>query len=360
MEDRMIDDILVADAVVHGFNWTSQNYAIPEAAGIAQGAYQSHRAISRPETMLTADEFTRDWQAQDLEELLFLESGVDFLAYHGTPIFDFWRDGHSHTSKGLTLRERNPGRVIVYGACNPFEGESAVRELERLVSEDGITAIKMYAARYHAGRTYPQPVNDPEFGYPFIERALDLGVRVIAVHKALPFGPVRSKPFGMDDLPEACARYPEMNFEVVHAGFAFLEDTAFLASFPNVWLNLENSAAYLVHAPRRFAEMLGLFLSRGAGERIMFASGAPLFHPAALIAAIRNFQIPDDLVEDYGYPVLTDELTRMILGENFLRLHAIDPVALRAEIADDEWARRRNEELPVKPWSGVRSRLATG
>ena len=37
-----------------------------------------------------------------------------------------------------------------------------------------------------------------------------------------------------------------------------------------------------------------------------------------------EFELPQDLVEGYGYPQLTDQAKRKILGENLLRLHGMD------------------------------------
>jgi hypothetical protein len=37
-----------------------------------------------------------------------------------------------------------------------------------------------------------------------------------------------------------------------------------------------------------------------------------------------DFQIPEDLCTGYGYPQLTDQAKRKILGENLLRLHGLD------------------------------------
>lgn len=347
--------MFLADAVVHAFNWTQDNFAIPEARGIADTSVDYHRMLTRDDaSRLTRTEFLRNWQAEQVESALFLESRIDLIAYHGTPIFDFWMDGHSATSKGLELRERNPGRVLVYGACNPFDGEAAIRRLEDLVERDRVDGIKMYAARYANGKTYAQPLDDHEFGYPFIERAGELGVRVIAVHKALPFGPVRSEPFGVADISEPCASFPNMNFEVVHAGYAFLEQTAFLAGMPNVWFNLENTSALVISAPRRFAEVIGTLLASGAGDRIMFASGCALVHPAPLIEAFLEFEMPRDLVEGYGFPELTDDIKAKILGANLLRLHGLTADTVRAGVRGDRWERLRAETGCPEPWSDLR------
>jgi uncharacterized protein len=40
--------------------------------------------------------------------------------------------------------------------------------------------------------------------------------------------------------------------------------------------------------------------------------------------AFWNFELPPDLVEGYGYPQLTEQAKRKILGENLLRLQGMD------------------------------------
>jgi predicted TIM-barrel fold metal-dependent hydrolase len=42
--------------------------------------------------------------------------------------------------------------------------------------------------------------------------------------------------------------------------------------------------------------------------------------PRWQIEAFRRFQIPDELIDGYGYPQLTDEIKRKVLGENAERI----------------------------------------
>jgi predicted TIM-barrel fold metal-dependent hydrolase len=357
----MIKGSLVVDGVVHGYNWTEQNWAIPEARSATAAGPGFHGFLSPSgSSRLTSEEFLRDWQIEDIEEALFLESQVDIAVYHGTPVYDLYKDGHSATSKGFKMKQRNPNRTFVYGAVNPLEGKKALDDMEKLVKEHRVDGIKVYAAYYSNGKTNPVNLDDPEFGFPFIERALELGVRVIATHKAIPFGPVNPFPYGLTDIPDAAARYPEMNFEIVHSGFAFLEDTALIAgAFSNVWLNLEVSGSFIVNAPRRFAEFIGPLLGSGAAGRIIHASGCPLVHPRPTIDAFLDFEMPQDLVDGFGYPQLTAEMKADILGANFLRLHGVDVQQLRAKIAGDTWSQRRADLSDMaEPWSHLRRRLS--
>jgi hypothetical protein len=50
----------------------------------------------------------------------------------------------------------------------------------------------------------------------------------------------------------------------------------------------------------------------------------PIWHPRWALDAFWDFEIPQDLVVGYGYPQLTEQAKRKILGENLLRLSGMD------------------------------------
>ncbi|WP_236793409.1 amidohydrolase family protein [Amycolatopsis sp. GM8] len=359
----MLNGMIVADATAHCYNWSDPNMASSEAPAIRDAAYGFHQLLTGDSALgLTEQEFTRDWQIDEVADTLFFEAGVDFIGYHGTPIHDYWHDGHSATAKGYQLKERFPDRSLVYAAFNPFVLDS-INEIHDTVdaaAEAGADGLKFYAARYDGGRTFPQRLDDEKYAFPAIERALERGIRVIATHKALPVGPVHYEPYGVSDLPLACATFPQMNFEVVHAGMAFVEESAFLAgSHPNCYFNLEISFATIRPARRRFAEFLGALLAAGAQDRILYASGISMVHPRIALDSFTEFTMPRDLVEECGVPDLTPDIRRGILGENYLRMHRIDPGGFRSAIADDAISRRQAAAGAAEPWSHLRRSLAS-
>ncbi len=149
-----------------------------------------------------------------------------------------------------------------------------------------------------------------------------------------------------------------MNFEIVHAGFAFVEETVRIACFPNVYLNLEGTSAFLGVAPKRFADVMGRFLlgsvnEPGAEDRILWATGTILVHPQPLLDLFWKFKMPEDLMEGYGYPEMTREIKRKILGENWARMHGLDLKKLASEIPNDEARRTQLAGKLAEPWSKV-------
>ena len=68
------------------------------------------------------------------------------------------------------------------------------------------------------------------------------------------------------------------------------------------------------------------------------------------------FEMPEDLRDGYGYPELTLEIKRKILGENMAQLHGIEIEQAKSRIKDDEWSRLRAKGK-AEPWSKHRARL---
>ena len=59
---------------------------------------------------------------------------------------------------------------------------------------------------------------------------------------------------------------------------------------------------------------------------------SPIWHPQWALEEFWNFELPRDIVEERGYPPLTEQAKRKILGENLARLHGIDLGAKKAEL----------------------------
>jgi predicted TIM-barrel fold metal-dependent hydrolase len=353
----MVNDMLVVDAVVHATNATRENVAPPiqpMAEPLLEGIYGLHALLSPESHRLAPEELLRDWSGEELERVLFLESDVDVCDYHSLPLDDFFVDGLVHIDKGAAMRRHSPNRVCLHAGVNPLEGKAALDQVEHSIKELGAHGIKVYPARFVNGQTIPVRLDDPEYGIPVIEKAIECGAKCIAVHKYFPVGPTRLNAYAVDDV-EIAGLFPQINFEVLHPGFAFVDETAFLlARYPNVYVNLEWTISLLFTAPRRFAEVIGQLMYWGGDDRILWAAGAMLVHPQAVIEAFLDFEMPQDLVEGYGYPPLTEETKRKLLGENYCRAHGLDVEELKADVADDEWAKRRAGAPIAEPWSTFR------
>jgi predicted TIM-barrel fold metal-dependent hydrolase len=227
---------------------------------------------------------------------------------------------------------------------------------------DGAIGFKFYPSNgmfdRAANRLVSQFYDDPEVAYPLFQKAQELGVKTVAFHKAQPVGVGPNTVVGVEDISTAAAEFPDLTFEVVHAGWAFLEDTSYQIQYhPNIYANLENTLGLVVNQPTRFAHIVGTLLRAGAEDRLIFGSGCALNHPDPQIRAFMAFEMPQDLVDGYGYPPLTHEIKRKMLGENLARMHGIDIAQRKQAIANDSWSALRAQGK-AEPWSGLRTRLA--
>ena len=92
----------------------------------------------------------------------------------------------------------------------------------------------------------------------------------------------------------------------------------------DLYASIAATLNFIVRSPRMFAEILGKLLFWCGEDKIVYGSEAPICQPQWALRAFRDFSIPQDLSESYGYPQLTDQAKRKILGENLLRLHGMD------------------------------------
>jgi predicted TIM-barrel fold metal-dependent hydrolase len=302
---------------------------------------------------MTRDEYFRRMSPEVLESALFLESPTDMAWYHSIPAWGIWPD-LSPAQVGLEIRHRHPTRMFMYGAVSPLEGPKAIEDLERQVEEWNITGVKLYPLDFIDGELRPWYMSDEKVLYPILERCRDLGIKVVAIHKAVPVGNAPTEAFRPDDVDYPARDFPELNFEIVHGGFAFLEETAFqIARFENIYVNLEATTGLLVHSPARFARTIGELLMWGGATRIVWGTGASAIHPAPLVEAFDAFELPEELRRAEGFPELDDRLKREIFAENFIRMHGLDLAVLRASIEGDAIAQTL-EQGRAAPWSGLR------
>lgn len=344
------DDVFVIDAVAHGYNYHAGNQVEPRYAQVAVGQLYGLAAQFVPDGfLLPLDRWVHGADPDLVGSALFGESATDYAIYHEVPMFGVFTDGGSPVWVGTEMRKRWPGRVGIYAGVSPFLPD-AVGQVDRAVEELGAIGLKLYPFDLVEGRTAQFSMGDPEIAYPIYQRALERGIKNIAVHKALPLGPVPLDPFRVGDVESAAAAFPDLMFQIVHGGMAFVEETAMLLGrFSNVCVNLEGTMVLATKAPLQFATIIGSFLQYGAEDRIMWATGCMGVHPKPFIDAFWAMDMPQLLMDGYGLPPLTKDIKRKVLGLNAARICGIDIPAVQALTASDEFAAL---DAPRPAWSG--------
>ena len=192
-------------------------------------------------------------------------------------------------------------------------------------------------------------------GEAFVEQCVALGVTTICAHKGFSQSSPHASPV---DFGPAARAHPDVRFVAYHSGYdpdrpegPYEEATAdsgvnrLIASMQasgigpgqNVYAELGSTWWTLMGVPDQAAHLLGKLLRHVGEDNVLWGTDA-LFYgaPQDQIQAFRAFQISEEYQQRYGYPALTDEIKRKILGLNALRLHDVDPVAVPCPFTREE------------------------
>lgn len=357
----MIKDFFVLDAVTHAYNQVPENWAEPVfGKAMVEMAYALGADAPDPRYAMSREQYLVDWQVDGMANLLFAESDTDVAVMHPL-LFASFKDGYSSIAKAVEALEKYPQRFIgAYAFVDPLkpDAKDMLREQASLWKPLG---MKMYPTSWSGEKFVNWRMDDPKIAYPLYEAAQKLGINTVAVHKAVPIGPFAvGDAFNPMDMEAAATDFPDLHFEIVHGGLAFMEETAWmLARFGNISINMEIQNILIERRPRAFAEVL-LGLCRVGGtdmlRRMFWGSGGTLCHPQPALEAFVDFEFPDDLLQGAGLfrPIrqISDDDKRAILSETFAQLHDLDLAKIKAGIAGDTFARAAGEQ-PAPPLSTV-------
>lgn len=181
------------------------------------------------------------------------------------------------------------------------------------------------------------------------------GYNCICVHKGLAPGPPDPKRGHPADLPKAARDWPNLNFVTYHAAIQpawFMHDALqeirsgklrngvpdiswtteyaqIVAPYANTYAEIGTTwASTIVTFPTVAAHILGQLMKYMGPDRIVFGTDSVWYgSPQWQIDALWRFQIPEQMQHKYGYPAITDEDKRKILGLNSAKLYGIEGVA---------------------------------
>jgi predicted TIM-barrel fold metal-dependent hydrolase len=330
----MIGDAFVFDGVNHVFNFEPDNAFGNAGAMFNNHLYAFHATLTPPgEEVLPPEQFLRKWSPQEIHEMVYSQSGTDMAVAMPLPLTDMFHDGLSPWERCAEFAAIDPDRTVFWGSVNPLEGKRALDLMEIQVKEFGARAFKFYNVRYDYGQQFPWRMDDPKIAFPVFEKAQELGVNLIAVHKGVPLGPQRIEYTQTWDMDGAAEAFPDINFVIYHVGLPFLDEVCWqIIRFPNLYASIAATINFIGRAPRQFAEIIGKLLFWCGEDKIIYGSEAPVWHPQWALQKFWDFELPQDLIDGFGYPPLTDQAKRKILGENLLRLHGMDVEATKAKL----------------------------
>jgi uncharacterized protein len=293
---------------------------------------------------LTSEEFVKD---------VFLDSDTDMMVLSFVPSR---RDASpleiesADNVRRIVDRMEGNHRLMIHGRVNPNQ-TGDLEDMPRLKEQFGVCAWKTYTQWGPDGKGF---YLDDEVGIRFVEEARRLGVKVICVHKGLPFGRESYEHSQCRDIGPIAKRFPDVSFLVYHSGFvAEVQERAYgrnaggdgidtlirsleesgIRPGSNVYAELGSTWRFLMRDPEQAAHGVGKLLKHCGPDNVLWGTDSIWYgSPQDQIQAFRVFQIAPKFREEFGYPEITPELRARIFGVNAMRPYGIsaEEMKLRA------------------------------
>ena len=268
-------------------------------------------------------------------------------------------------------------RILLHGQALPAYGPLVVQlaAMDPLVAAHPIAAWKVYT---HApGRGWYFDDHDaslPQVGNAFLDKVREVGPPIVSVHKGLAGGSRFASPV---DIGPAAKAHPDISFVVYHSGYetsyregAYNPDgrgidrlirsllDAGIGPGQNVYAELGSTWFLLMDDLDAAAHALGKLLVAVGPDNVVWGTDSIWYgSPQAQIDAFRAVEITTEYQETHGYPALTDEVKRKILGGNATRLYGVDPSSSTCEFSPEDIVAAR-QALPARPAYGPRTARA--
>jgi uncharacterized protein len=314
-------------------------------------------------------------------EEVFLRSDTSMVALSALPIAPegspMSADAMDHARR-LAEAACHDERVLLHAQALPNVGDlqANLDAMSDAVARSPIACWKVFTnfpdLYDGSGNAWRLDDGDPALarvGDAFLRHAVDLGVPTVAAHKGLSTTLGYSSPFASPaDIGPAARAHPDVRFLVYHSGYEadvvegpFEPGTAdrgvnrLVASMQgagigphqNVYAELGTTWWALLARPDEAAHLLGKLLVHVGEDNVLWGTDAVFYgSPQGQIQAFRAFQISEQFQEQFGYPALTDDIKRKILGLNALKLHDVDPVTVPCTFTRDDLEQLRLA-LPV-------------
>ena len=293
---------------------------------------------------------------------VFLDSDTDVMVLSFVPSA---RDAEPVTIQAADAVRRvvekleGTHRLLIHGAVNPNQAGDLER-MDELKGRWGVSAWKTYTQFGPGGKGY---FLSDDVGTRFIEKARSLGVKVICVHKGLPFGPRSYEHSQCSDIGVVAKRFPDVKFLIYHSGFVSTVreqpydhdakrdgiDTLIRSLLDNgvkpgsnVFAELGSTWRFLMRDPEQAAHALGKLLQHCGEDNVLWGTDSIWYgSPQDQIQAFRTFQISAELRAKHGYPEVTPALRSKIFGLSGARVYGLSAAEVKKYTSGDRVAREK-------------------
>jgi len=301
---------------------------------------------------------------------VFLDSDTDMMVLSFVPSA---RDAEPVTIQAADSVRRvvekleGTHRLLIHGAVNPNQAGDLER-MDELKGRWGVSAWKTYTQYGPGGKGY---FLSDDVGTRFIEKARSLGVKVICVHKGLPFGPRSYEHSQCSDIGVVAKRFPDVKFLIYHSGFVTsVREQAYDAAAKrdgidtlirslldngvkpgsNVYAELGSTWRFLMRDPEQAAHALGKLLKHCGEDNVLWGTDSIWYgSPQDQIQAFRTFQISAELRAKHGYAEITPALRAKIFWLSGAKVYGLSApevkkVTSRDRVASEKLAYQERPE----------------
>ena len=248
-------------------------------------------------------------------------------------------------------------RLLIHGRVNPNQPGDLDAMVE-LKEKWGVSAWKTYTQYGPGGKGY---FLSDDIGIRFIEKARSLGVRVICVHKGLPFGARSYEHSQCSDIGVVAKRFPDVKFLIYHSGFVSrVREEAYdhdakrdgidtlvrsllengVKPGANVYAELGSTWRFLMRDPEQAAHGMGKLLKVCGEDNVLWGTDSIWYgSPQDQIQAFRTFQISSELRAKHGYPEITPALRAKIFGLSAAKVYGISAADVKRSMRRDKVAK---------------------
>jgi predicted TIM-barrel fold metal-dependent hydrolase len=247
-------------------------------------------------------------------------------------------------------------RLLLHGRVQPNQ-PGDLEGMDELAQKWGVSAWKTYTQYGPGGKGY---FLSDEVGTRFIERARKLGVKVICVHKGLPFGQRSYEHSQCGDIGVVAKRFPDVNFLIYHSGFVStvkegpygqkdgidtlirsLQENG-VKPGSNVYAELGSTWRFLMRDPEQAAHALGKLIKHCGEDNVLWGTDSIWYgSPQDQIMAFRTFQISPSLRDRFGYSEITPAVRAKIFGRNGAKVYGLSAAELKKYTQRDAIAHQR-------------------
>ncbi len=304
------------------------------------------------------DEFVKD---------VFLDSETDLMVLSFVPST---REAEpltieeAHATRDIVERLDGTDRLLIHGRVNPNQAGD-LEGMDELAERWRVSAWKTYTQWGPQGHGFSFM---DDTGQAFIEKARNLGIKNICVHKGLPFGRQSYQHSLCDDIGPAAKQNPDINFLIYHSGYvagqaegpydpmrnegidslikSVIEND--VARQGNVYAELGTTWRLLMRDPDSAAHSLGKLFRYMGSDKVLWGTDSIWYgSPQDQIEAFRTFQISKRFQEEYGYPAITDAIRAQVFGRNAAPLYGLFEDDMRQCLGKDRVNTDRLAYAPV-------------